>query len=298
MSKTLVILAAGMGSRFGGMKQIEPVGPNGEFIIDYSIYSAIKYGFTKVVFVIKEENLNIFKSTIGSRIEKNIEVCYAFQKIEDIPDSFKVPEERVKPWGTAHALYAAREYIDGKFGVINADDFYGDEAFKELGEYLDTHDNDVIIGYEIGKTLSSNGAVKRGVIFHIDGEVSEIVESSCKLDKIDNTVECTPLDSNKEMFYVRPDQPVSMLINGFTKKFIDYIGSVMKSDFESHKDDLLNYEMLLPEIMTREINDGAKVEVISTKSTWIGMTYKSDCEALKEYINKQIEDGIYPRNLW
>lgn len=298
MSKTLVILAAGMGSRFGGMKQIEPVGPNGEFIIDYSIYSAIKYGFTKVVFVIKEENLNIFKSTIGSRIEKNIEVCYAFQKIEDIPDSFKVPEERVKPWGTAHALYAAREYIDGKFGVINADDFYGDEAFKELGEYLDTHDNDVIIGYEIGKTLSSNGAVKRGVIFHMDGEVSEIVESSCKLDKTDNTVECTPLDPNREMFYVRPDQPVSMLINGFTKGFIDYIGSVMKSDFESHKDDLLNYEMLLPEIMTREINDGAKVEVISTKSTWIGMTYKSDCEALKEYINKQIEDGIYPRNLW
>lgn len=298
MSKTLVILAAGMGSRFGGMKQIEPVGPNGEFIIDYSIYSAIKYGFTKVVFVIKEENLNIFKSTIGSRIEKHIEVCYAFQKIEDIPDGLEVPEERVKPWGTAHALYAAREYIDGKFGVINADDFYGDEAFKELGEYLDTHDNDVIIGYEIGKTLSSNGAVKRGVIFHIDGEVSEIVESSCKLDKTDNTVECTPLDPNKEMFYVRPDQPVSMLINGFTKKFIDYIGRVMKSDFESHKDDLLNYEMLLPEIMTREINDGAKVEVISTKSTWIGMTYKSDCEALKEYINKQIEDGIYPRNLW
>lgn len=297
-NKTLVILAAGMGSRFGGMKQIEPVGPNGEFIIDYSIYSAIKYGFSKVVFVIKEENLDIFKNTIGSRIEKQIEVCYAFQKLEDIPDGFKIPEGRKKPWGTAHALYAARDYIDGNFAVINADDFYGDEAFKELGEYLDSHDNTVIIGYELGKTLSVNGAVKRGVIFHIDGEVSEIVESSCKLDKSDNTVECTPLDNDEEIFYVNPNQPVSMLINGFTKEFITYIGNVMKSDFASHKDDLLNYEMLLPEIITKSIKDGNKVEVISTKSTWMGMTYKSDCKSLKQYINKQIEDGIYPKNLW
>lgn len=296
-SKTLVILAAGMGSRFGGMKQIEPVGPNGEFIIDYSIYSAIKYGFTKVVFVIKEENLEVFKNTIGSRIENHIEVCYAFQKLEDIPSGFEVPEGRVKPWGTAHALYAARKYIDGKFGVINADDFYGDEAFKELGEYLDNHDNDVIVGYEISKTLSPNGSVKRGIIFHNDGNVKEIVESSC-IQSTKETVKCTPLDTNFEEFTVPNNQPVSMLINGFTKDFVDYIGSVMRSDFELHQDDLLNYEMLLPDIMTREISDGKKIEVISTKSTWMGMTYKTDCDTLKEYIKNQIKDGIYPNKLW
>ena len=131
-NKALVILAAGMGSRFGGMKQIEPVGPNGEFIIDYSIYSAIRYGFNKVIFVIKEENYEVFKETIGSRIESKIQVEYAFQKLEDIPEGFVVPEDRKKPWGTAHAVYAAREYIDGKFAVITADDFYGDDAFKVL----------------------------------------------------------------------------------------------------------------------------------------------------------------------
>ncbi|MGM9834843.1 MAG: NDP-sugar synthase [Bacilli bacterium] len=296
-NKTLVILAAGMGSRFGGMKQIEPVGPNGEFIIDYSVYSAIKYGFTRVVFVIKEENLKVFKNTIGSRVEDHIEVCYAFQKLEDIPAGFEVPEGRVKPWGTAHALYAARDYIDSKFAVINADDFYGDEAFKELSEYLDTHDNDVIVGYEISKTLSANGSVKRGVIFHDNSIVKKIIESSCIKDT-EETVKCTPLDTNIQEFIVPNNQPVSMLINGFTKDFVDYVGSVMESDFDLHKDDLLNYEMLLPDIMSREINEGKKIEVISTKSTWMGMTYKTDCDTLKEYINNQIKEGIYPNKLW
>ena len=127
-NKTLVILAAGMGSRFGGMKQIEPVGPNGEFIMDYSIYSAIKYGFEKVVFVIKEENYEVFKNSVGARIEKLIKTEYAFQRLEDIPEGFKIPEGRVKPWGTAHAIYAARDYIEDKFAVITADDFYGDNS--------------------------------------------------------------------------------------------------------------------------------------------------------------------------
>jgi len=130
--KTLVILAAGMGSRFGGMKQIEPVGPNGEFIIDYSIYSAIRYGFNKIVFVIKEENYDVFKETIGSRVEDKVKVEYAFQRLEDIPLGFVVPEGRRKPWGTAHAVYAARDYINGNFGIITADDFYGDDAFRVL----------------------------------------------------------------------------------------------------------------------------------------------------------------------
>lgn len=295
-SKTLVILAAGMGSRFGGMKQIEPVGPNGEFIMDYSIYSAIKYGFTKVVFVIKQENYEVFKSAVGERVEKFVKTEYAFQRLEDIPECFEIPEGRVKPWGTAHAIYAARDYIDDKFAVITADDFYGDNAFKQVADYLDNKDGSVIIGYEVGTTLSPNGAVKRGVIINDDGLVKEIIECNCILDRED--VKCTPLDENKKEFYVPTNQPVSMLLNGFDKSFLSVIGDNMEDAFKNHQDNLLDYEMLLPDIMDNEIKKGKKIEVIPTTSTWMGMTYKEDCSKLKEFILKEIEKEVYPSKLW
>lgn len=295
-SKTLVILAAGMGSRFGGMKQIEPVGPNGEFLMDYSIYSAIKYGFTKVVFVIKQENYEVFKSTVGERVEKFVKTEYAFQRLEDIPQSFEIPEGRVKPWGTAHAIYAARDYIDDKFAVITSDDFYGDEPFKQISEYLDNHDNPVIIGYEVGGTLSPNGAVKRGVIISDDGIVKEIIECNCILNEDD--VKCTPLDETKQEFYVPTNQPVSMLLNGFDKSFLSVIGDDMEYAFKNNQDNLLDYEMLLPDIMDNEIKKGKKIEVIPTTSTWMGMTYKEDCSKLKEFILKEIEKEVYPSKLW
>ena len=173
--KTLVILAAGQGSRFGGMKQVEPVGPNGEFIMDYSIYSAKKYGFNKVVLIIREEYLELFKNSIGKRLEGIIEVNYAFQKLDDIPSGFEVPKDRVKPWGTAHAIYAARNFIKGSFGVITADDFYGDDAFRALSKSLDDEDSYSIVGYPISSTLSLNGAVKRGVILEHNQIVDEII---------------------------------------------------------------------------------------------------------------------------
>lgn len=294
--KTLVILAAGMGSRFGGMKQVEPVGPNGEFIMDYSIFSAIKYGFEKIVFVIKEENYELFKSSVGSRIEKYVKTEYAFQRLEDIPEGFSVPEGRKKPWGTAHAIYAARDYIDDKFAVITADDFYGDDAFKQVADYLDNKDNSVIIGYEIGSTLSSNGSVKRGVIINDSGIVKEIIESSCIKDG--KQVKCTPLDETKKEFYVPLSQPVSMLLNGFNKSFLNVIGDSMENEFKNHQDNLLDYEMLTPDIMDEEIKRGKKIEVIPTTSTWMGMTYKEDCEKLKEFILKEIEKEVYPSKLW
>lgn len=294
--KTLVILAAGMGSRFGGMKQIEPVGPNGEFLIDYSIYSAIRYGFNKVVFIIKEENYEIFKETIGSRVEDKIKVEYAFQKLEDIPEGFSIPEGRVKPWGTAHAVYAARDMIHGNFGVITADDFYGDDAFKVLSEHLSNSNNYVIVGYNIGDTLSSNGAVKRGVVLHDNGVVRNIVESSCELEG--DKVKCTPLDETKEAFYVEKDHPVSMLLNGFTPDMLDKIGRSMKDAFTNNQDKLLSYEMLLPDMMDEEIQDGKGIDVVNTTATWMGMTYKEDVEALKAFILKEIENGTYPQDLW
>lgn len=294
--KALVILAAGMGSRFGGMKQIEPVGPNGEFIIDYSIYSAIRYGFNKIIFIIKEENYDVFKETIGSRIEDKIKVEYAFQKLEDIPVGFNVPEGRRKPWGTAHAVYASREFINGNFGVITADDFYGDDAFKVLSENLDNTNDYIIPGYKIGDTLSVNGAVKRGVILHDNGIVKSIVESSCI--KEGDKVKCTPLDTSKEAFTVLLDHPVSMLMNGFTKDILTTIGNDMDDAFKNNQDNLLDYEMLLPDIMDEDIENGKTIRVVTTSAHWMGMTYKEDKKALENFILKEIESGVYPNNLW
>ena len=295
MEKTLVVLAAGMGSRFGGMKQTYPVGPNEEFIMDYSVYSAIKYGFTKVVFVIREEYLDLFESTIGKRIEGKVKVGYAFQKLEDIPKGFKVPEGRVKPWGTAHAIYCARNEIEGNFGVITADDFYGDKAFEDLSKALDTN-NYSVIGYHLADTLSENGAVNRGVIKSQNGIVNEIVESSCVLDG--DRVQCTPLDTNKEQFYVDRNNSCSMLMNGFTTDILTKIGNDMRNEFENNKDNLLDYEMLLPDTMDESIKEGVKIQDITTNSKWIGMTYKEDAEVLKEFINNEIDKGVYPKVLW
>lgn len=294
--KALVILAAGMGSRFGGMKQIEPVGPNGEFIMDYSIYSAIRYGFNKVVFIIKEENYEIFKDTIGSRVNDKIKVEYAFQKLTDIPEGFEVPEGRQKPWGTAHAVYSARDYLSENFGVINADDFYGDDAFKVLSKHLDDSDNSVIIGYNAGDTMSDNGAVKRGVILHDNGKINSIVESSCLFEG--DKIKCTPLDESKEIFYVDPNQPVSMLILGLNKGILTTIGSEMTDEFKNNQDHLLDYEMLLPDIMNHEIESQKTIDVVDTNAHWMGMTYKEDKEALQEFILNEINNGVYPHDLW
>jgi choline kinase len=277
------------------MKQTYPVGPNDEFIMDYSVYSAIRYGFTKVVFIIREEYLDLFKSTIGKRIEGKIKVGYAFQKLEDIPEGFTVPEGRVKPWGTAHAIYCARNEIEGNFGVITADDFYGDKAFKDLSEALEDNCYSVI-GYHVADTLSTNGAVKRGIIKSKDGIISEIIESSCTLEG--DKVKCVPLDKNKEEFYVEKSNSCSMLMNGFTPDIITKITNDMKEDFIKHKDNLMDYEMLLPDIMDDSIKEGVTIKDIPTDSIWIGMTYKEDAEVLKEFIMNEINKGVYPNNLW
>lgn len=294
--KALVILAAGMGSRFGGMKQIEPVGPNGEFIIDYSIYSAIRYGFNKIIFVIKEENYEVFKETIGSRVEDKVKVEYAFQKLEDIPSGFEVPEGRCKPWGTAHAIYAARDLVHENFGVITADDFYGDDAFKVLSEELDASSDSLIVGYNAGDTMSENGSVKRGVILHDNGKISEIIESSCLFEG--DKIKCTPLDESKEAFYVDRNQPVSMLILGLNKDILTTIGNDMYDAFQNNKEHLLDYEMLLPDIMDEEIKSGKNINVFNTDAHWMGMTYKEDKEELQKFILSEVDKGVYPAALW
>ena len=223
--KTLLIMAAGMGSRFGGLKQIEPIGPNGEFIIDYSIYDAIKSGFTKVVFIIKEENFELFKDTVGKRIESKIPVEYVFQKMEFLPEGYNVPEGRVKPWGTAHAILCAKDVIHEPFLVINSDDFYGSDAFRVASEFMDEeHKSDKeefsLIGYKVVNMLTENGSVKRGVCMMESNKLLGIKES--KVEQKEGVIEAEPLNG-EATFTVTPDTLVSMNMLGFTPDIFNYI---------------------------------------------------------------------------
>lgn len=292
---TLLIMAAGMGSRFGGLKQIEPVGPNGEFIIDYSIYDAIQAGFTKVVIIIKEENYNDFVETIGKRIAGKIDVEYVFQKIEDIPEGFSVPADRVKPWGTAQALYAAVNSIDGPFAVISADDFYGREPYSLLLDSLKKGEFSAI-GYKIGNTLTDVGSVKRGVCFSKDNYLTTIIESKVKLegDKIIGE----PL-SGGDVYEMSPEQSVSMLMFGLQPSLFDYIREDMPRYFQKHQDDLTSCEYLLPEVLGDMLDKKMiKIKLIPTNAVWKGVTYREDLDELKKYIKEEIKQGVYPENLY
>ena len=299
---TLVVMAAGMGSRFGGLKQIEPVGPNGEFILDYSIYDAIKAGFNKVVFVIKEENYELFKSTIGNRIESKIKVEYAFQKLEDIPEGYEVPEGRVKPWGTAHAIYTARDYIGGDFGIINADDFYGRDAFQVLSDFFknkEVKDKNIysIVAYKVGNTMTENGAVKRGVC-KVDesGNLKSITE--CSIDKNEEgKIIANPLETD-EYFEVDFDDPVSMNLMGVDKTLIDYIKEDIKY-FMEHKLNPLTSEYGLPSALLDTVRKNmSEVKLLKTESKWYGITYREDLDELKRGINSLKEKGDYKEDLW
>jgi len=295
---TLLVLAAGMGSRFGGLKQIEPVGPNGEFIIDYSIYDAIEAGFTKVVFLIKEENFEIFKETVGKRVENKIKVEYAFQKLEDVPEGVEIPSDRVKPLGTAHAIYAARNVIHENFATINADDFYGRDAYIKAAEFLkNCKDNEYgNVAYKTGNTLTENGSVKRGVIFENDGYLKELVESSI-IEK-DGLAECSPLDGT-ETFTTSLEQPVSMNLFCLTPKLIEYISRNIKDFFTDSNNDLLTSEYLLPNaVFASSLEEDTPIKVITTDSKYLGMTYREDLEELKNGIKSLIEEGKYSNNLW
>ncbi|MBE6155541.1 MAG: nucleotidyltransferase [Firmicutes bacterium] len=298
MKKTLVVLAAGMGSRFGGLKQIEPVGPNGEFIIDYSIKDAIMAGFDKVVFVIKEENYGIFKETIGKRIEDKIKVEYAFQKNDDIPSGVVIPNDRVKPLGTGHALYAVRDIVKENFATINADDFYGRDAYLKAAKFLEECKSNEygMIAYKVGNTLTNNGAVKRGVVFENNGNLHRIVESS--IEEENGLAKATPLDGS-ETFFTSLEQPVSMNLFCLTPKLLTYICDNIKSFFQDEKNDLNSCEYLLPNIVFESsIIEKEPIKVITTDSKYLGMTYKEDLEDLKKGIQKEIEIGNYAENLW
>lgn len=299
--KTLVILAAGMGSRFGGLKQIEPVGPNGEFIIDYSIYDAIEAGFKKIVFVIKEENYDLFKETIGRRVDKHIKVEYAFQKLDNLPEGYSVPESRVKPLGTAHALLCTKKYVDGPFAMINSDDFYGRDAFIKAYKFLDNLEDDDrtfgMIGYKTSNTLTENGSVKRGVCeVNEDNYLVKITES--KVERVNNEIIASPLNG-EDSFKLEEDNPVSMNFMLFNHLIFDYIEQLFPLFFELHKDELDTAEYLIPNVLEYLTeNDIANTLVIPTESKWHGVTYREDLEDVKTAIGEYIDKGIYNNRLW
>lgn len=296
---TLLIMAAGMGSRFGGLKQIESIGPNGEFIIDYSIYDAVKAGFNKVVFVIKKEKYDIFKETIGNRIAKYIDVDYAFQSLQDIPEGYKLPEDRIKPLGTAHAVYSARNKINGPFAVINADDFYGRDAYFKVADFLlDENNSDkyVIIGYDVKNTLSENGSVKRAVINHDNGILEKLIESS--IEEKDSIITASPLDGSPS-FEVTKDTLVCMNMLGFQNNIFKYIENKFVNFLESNKQNLNECEFFIPNIIYDANKENyAKVEIIKTSAKWYGITYKEDKKSVVKSISTLIENGEYPNKLW
>ena len=296
---TLVIMAAGMGSRFGGLKQIEPIDEYGNFIIDYSIYDAIQEGFTKVVFIIKKENYDIFRETVGARVEKYIDVEYAFQELDKLPMGYSVPEGRVKPWGTGHAILCAKDFVHENFAIINSDDFYGRDAYRVMAKFLkNNHDESkyAMAGYKVKNTLTENGSVKRGVCQAKDGYLTKLVES--KIEKVDGKLMATPLEGGDD-FEVAGDDLVSMNMFGFTPKMFTKLEEGFPEFLDSHKDDLEKCEYLIPTIVFQQIEDGeATVEVLKTDAVWQGITYREDKDKVVSEIKALVDNGEYPKGVW
>lgn len=299
---TLLVLAAGMGSRYGGLKQIDPFTEDGEFIIDFSVYDAVKAGFDRVVFIIKKENYEDFRETIGARLEGKIKVEYAFQTMDYLVPADKMPAERVKPWGTAQAILCAEDVIAGdSFAVINADDFYGRDAYMKAAEFLrraEKSDKEeyAMIGYLLGNTLTDNGSVARGVCVTENGYLKDIVERT-KIYK-------TPTggrfeDENGNTVDLVPETVVSMNFWCFTSSVFEGV----KKEFELFLNDTerepLKSECFLPNVVGHMKNNGlCSVEVIATDAMWHGVTYADDKPGVVATINGYIKDGIYPKGLW
>jgi len=301
---TLVILAAGMGSRYGGLKQLDPMTDSGNFIIDFSIYDALRAGFDKVVFIIKEENLELFRETIGNRIEKKINVSYAFQKIDDLPSGFSVPEGRTKPWGTAHAVYCVRDIVKENFAVINADDFYGRDTFVQLAKHLKdaSSENGVahhcMVGFALGNTLTENGTVSRG---ECDVTADGMLKSVTERTKIMKKDTCAAyLNDDGETWTDLPfDTIVSMNCWGFTSDLFSHLEEELVTFLSNLGSNPLKAEFYLPAAVDTQQKAGlCDVKVYPTTSLWQGVTYAEDKARVKAAIKALIDSGEYPNQLW
>lgn len=299
----LVVIAAGMGSRYGGLKQVDPVGKNGEIIMDFSVFEAVRAGFSKVVFVIKEELYTDFREVIGDRVSRYIPVEYAFQKLTDLPAGYIVPEGRVKPWGTGHAVLAARAHIDAPFTVINADDFYGAEAFRKINAFLQTAQPDekshwAMVGYHLKNTLSENGHVARGVCVEKDGMLDTVVERT-HIERRPEGIAYTE-DDGATWNTLADDATVSMNFWGFTPEFVDDLQrgfeSFLQNDMPKNP---LKAEYFLPFVVNDCIRAGkADVRVLKSADKWFGVTHKADKPVVMQALADMMKSGVYPDPLW
>ena len=299
----LVIMAAGMGSRYGGLKQIDPVDPEGHIIMDFSIYDAQRAGFEEVVFVIRRENEQLFREAIGDRVSRKMKVKYAFQELSDLPEGFQVPEGRTKPWGTGHAVLSAAAVTDGPFAVINADDYYGEQAFRLIYDYLmnmqekNWHDRYVMVGYLLKNTLTENGSVSRGICTTSpDGYLETIVERT----KIIRTPEGAAFseDDGASWTEVDPDSIVSMNVWGFPADFMNELKErfpgFLKENLEKNP---LKCEIYLPFVVNDLMKEGkARVQVLTTPDLWHGITYHQDKADFEQAVQELKNKGVYPQD--
>lgn len=303
-STTLVIMAAGIGSRFGGgIKQLEPVGPGGEIIMDYSIHDALEAGFNKIVFIIRKDLDQDFREVIGNRIEKIAPVEYAYQELEDLPEGYVKPAERTKPWGTGQAILAAKDLVKEPFLVINADDYYGKEGFRKIHQYMvEEMDTEADVydmcmgGFILSNTLSENGGVTRGVcVVNPDGSLKDVTETY-NIEMKGHGLFADDEEGNPVL--VNPDQHVSMNMWGFPPAFLEELERGFPEFLDSLKPGDVKSEYLLPRIVDKMIKSGkARVTVLETRDKWFGVTYKEDKEAVVKAIRSLIEQGVYPEKL-
>lgn len=290
----LVIMAAGMGSRFGGSKQTQIIGHNGEFIIDYSIYDAIKAGFKRVIFIIRKENFNEFEESIGKRIKKYIEVLYVFQDMSNLPIKLE-NKNRIKPWGTGHALLSIKDVVKDKFVIINADDFYGRDAFIKIFDYLKGNENYALVGYKLINTLSKNGSVSRGICSYKDGYLDKLNE---RLGVQIRNNQISYLE-NDEIKIIDKNSNVSVNFFGLDSRIFKYAEQYFIQFLTNPNTDLLKSEFYLPTIVQNMIDENiVKMKVIETNDIFCGITYKEDLIELKEHIDNLIKKGVYPDKLW
>jgi len=296
-SPTLLVLAAGMGSRYGGLKQIDPVGPAGETIIDYSVFDALRAGFGKLVFIIRKDIEEAFREHVGSRFEKRVAVDYVFQELEDLPRGFTVPAGRTKPWGTTQAILAGAGEVHEPFAAINADDFYGAESFRVLAGHLTSGSPDyAMVGFILRNTLSEFGTVARGVCQLADGDYLKSIVEYTAIERDGNGVKNT--DGAGNVTRLTGNEPVSLNFWGFTPRVFDQLRENFEVFLRQHSSDLKR-ECLIPITVGELVTAGkARVQVLPAKGSWFGVTYREDRPRVIESIRRLVADGLYPERLW
>lgn len=296
-------MAAGIGSRYGGLKQIDPVGPNGEIILDYSVYDALKAGFGRVVFVIKKEIERVFRERVGKTIDNQCETAYVFQRLDDVPEGFAVPPDRQKPWGTAHATLTARHVVDTPFAVINADDFYGQSSYRILGDYLRGAQDGggvydyCMMGFVLRNTLTEHGHVARGVC-RMDGDGFLVgIRELTQIEKSGNDARYT--EDGKTWAELPGEGVVSMNMWGFTPSLFSELETRFLPFLRENESNILRAEYFLPEAVGKLVAEGrAAVKVLPTEEQWFGVTYRQDKPRVKRAILDLVGRGVYPDNLW